>query len=658
MTHTRLYATLSAWCISCMAVFGQTHTVSSPDGRIAAEIGTDGKLSYSITYDGKTIVEDSEIGMTLADGTDAGKPTKKISSKRRSVKERISAPLYRQKEILSEYNELFLNLRNGFTITFRVFNEGVAYRFSHISKEGGVIVSETAEINFPEDHKAWLPYSTNPERPMAMAYQNTYDHCNLSQAKDILAFLPVTADCGQVKVTVMESDLEAYPGMFISVDKEESALVGIFAPYPKSTDFYPWRMQEYVTGVEDYIARTSGPRDFPWRILAITEDDTQMPVNNMVYALASPSRIEDTSWIRGGHVAWEWWNDWGLSGVDFKAGINMETYKHYIDFASANGIEFVVLDEGWYDPKSGDMLTVIPELDLEELIVYGKERNVSLILWTVFNVLDSQLEEACTKYSDLGICGFKVDFLDRDDQTAVEMVYRIADACARHGLTLDLHGTYKPTGLNRTYPNIINFESVFGMEEVKWAVPGTDMPLYDVTFPFIRMACGPVDYTPGAMTNASKADFQAIYYNPMSMGTRCHQLAAYIVHDSPLTMLCDAPTNYKGEEECVEFITSIPTVTDRTVIPAGKIGEYIVTAREKDGAWYVGGMTSWEARDIELCFDFLPEGREFKAVIFTDGINADKQGEDYRVRRDVSIRKGDRMDIRMASGGGFAMILN
>lgn len=641
-----------------LLMHGNNYRVTSPDGRISMDICTDGSLTYRISLDEEEIVAVSAIGMTLADGTAVGMNPKVTSARTARTSQTISAPLYRQSSFDYRANELTLKLKGGFGVTFHVSDEGAAYRFFTTSDKEHVIAGETAEVNFGTDRKAWIPYSTNPENQMAMAFQNTYDNCLLSQTKDILAFLPVTVDCGKAKVTVMESDLEAYPGMFVEVDKEGHGLKGKFAAYPKTTDFYPWRVQEYVTETEDFIAKTSGKRTYPWRILAISTDDRQMPVNNMTYALASPSRIEDTSWIRGGHVAWEWWNDWGLSGVDFKAGINMDTYRHYIDFASANGIGFVVLDEGWYDPKSGDMLTVIPELDLEELVRYGKSRNVGLILWTVFNVLDSQLEEACSRYKAMGIEGFKVDFLDRDDQTAVEMVYRIADACARHKLTLDLHGIYKPTGLNRTYPNVINFESVFGMEEVKWAVPGTDMPLYDVTFPFIRMACGPVDYTPGAMTNASKADFQAIYYNPMSMGTRCHQLAAYIVHDSPLTMLCDAPTNYEGEEECVEFMASVPTVTDRTLIPEGKIGEYIVSAREKDGRWYIGGMTNWDAREIVLDFGFLPEGREFKAVIFTDGINADKQGEDYRVRRNVSIRKGDRMDIRMASGGGFAMILN
>ena len=334
----------------------------------------------------------------------------------------------------------------------------------------------------------------------------------------------------------------------------------------------------------------------------------------------------------------------------------MDTYKYYIVFASRNGLEFIVLDEGWYDPKSGDMLTVIPELDLPELIVYGKSKGVEIVLWTVFNVLDSQLEAACKKYADMGIKGFKVDFLDRDDQTAVEMVYRIAEMTARYKLTLDLHGIYKPTGINRTYPHIINFESVFGMEEVKWTDIKNNMPLYDVTFPYIRMMAGPVDYTPGAMRNATKADWRAMYYTPASMGTRCHQLAAYIVHDSPFTMLCDAPTNYLNEQECVDFIASLPVEVDSTFIASGELGKYIVTVRKKDVNWYIGGMTNWDERDVQLDFSFLPEGVSYTAVLFKDGVNANKQAEDYR-KETICINKDSRLTLHLASGGGFAMKL-
>lgn len=632
------------------------YVLSSPDGTLKVEISAGNELAYQVMHGNDTILSHSNIGLVLENGTIVGKTPRITGERRRKIKDNIESPFYRFKEFVATGNELDLKLKGGFGIIFRAYNEGVAYRFYTTQSSDIIIKEEQAEFNFKEDYTAYLPYTTNDKKPMAMAYQNVYDITPLSKAQPKLAFLPVTVDCGSVKLTLLESDLEAYPGMFVQSQQGKYGLKGVFAPYPAKTDFYPWRKQEYVTETTDFISRSRGSRSYPWRVLAITEKDTDMPVNNLVYALASPNRIGDTSWIKTGKVAWDWWNDWNLKGVPFKAGINMDTYKYYIDFASRNGLEFIVLDEGWYDPKSGDMLTVIPELDLTELIAYGKSKGVEIVLWTVFNVLDSQLEAACKKYADMGIKGFKVDFLDRDDQTAVEMVYRIAEMTARYKLTLDLHGIYKPTGINRTYPHIINFESVFGMEEVKWTDIKNNMPLYDVTFPYIRMMAGPVDYTPGVMRNATKADWRAMYYTPASMGTRCHQLAAYIVHDSPFTMLCDAPTNYLNEQECVDFIASLPVEVDSTFIASGELGKYIVTVRKKDVNWYIGGMTNWDERDVQLDFSFLPEGMSYTAVLFKDGVNANKQAEDYR-KETIRIDKDSRLTLHLASGGGFAMKL-
>ena len=634
----------------------KNYTLSSPDGGLKVEISTGDGLSYRIMHENDTILSHSNIGLVLADGTLVGKSSRVTRERRKKIEDKVESPFYRFKEFIAACNELDLKLQGGFGVTFRAYDDGVAYRFYTTVASEVTVKDEMAEFNFPQDYTAYLPYTTNDKKPMAMAFQNVYDITPLSKAQPKLAFLPVTVDCGSVKLTLLESDLEAYPGMFVQSQQGKYGLKGVFAPYPAKTDFYPWRKQEYVTETTDFISRSRGSRSYPWRVLAITEKDTDMPVNNLVYALASPNRIGDTSWIKTGKVAWDWWNDWNLKGVPFKAGINMDTYKYYIDFASRNGLEFIVLDEGWYAPKSGDMLTVIPELDLPELIAYGKSKGVEIVLWTVFNVLDSQLEAACKKYADMGIKGFKVDFLDRDDQTAVEMVYRIAEMTARYKLTLDLHGIYKPTGINRTYPHIINFESVFGMEEVKWTDIKNNMPLYDVTFPYIRMMAGPVDYTPGAMRNATKADWRAMYYTPASMGTRCHQLAAYIVHDSPFTMLCDAPTNYLNEQECVDFIASLPVEVDSTFIASGELGKYIVTVRKKDVNWYIGGMTNWDERDVQLDFSFLPEGMSYTAVLFKDGVNANKQAEDYR-KETIRIDKDSRLTLHLASGGGFAMKL-
>lgn len=629
-------------------------SVSSPSGKIGVTIADNSGngVQLAIAYEGKQLLAPSSISLT----TDGSKriPTIKGSSVKENVREKIEAPFHHTPQIDAEWTELNVSLSNGQIMNMRVFDDGVAYRFATTGKKEEIIIDEEALYRLAGDPTLFLAHSTNQKEPLAMAFQNFYTVTPASSADPLPAFLPATADYGDgLKMTIMESDLEAYPGMFLTADSTTNTLTGLFARYPSKTDFYPWRKQEYVTGRENYIAKTDSARTFPWRIFAITTDDTQMPTNNLVYTLAAPSRLRDISWVKPGKAAWEWWNDWGLRNVPFKAGINNDTYKYFIDFAAANGIEYVVLDEGWYDPKSGDMLTTIPEIDLPMLVSYANEKGVGLWLWTVFNVLDSQLEEACSKYSDMGIKGFKVDFLDRDDQTGVEMTYRITDATARHKLMLDLHGFYKPTGLNRTYPNVVNFESVFGMEEMKWSEPTVDMPEYDVTFPFIRMMCGPVDFTPGAMHNATKVDWKAVYSNPLSQGTRCHQMANYIVQDSPFTMLADSPTNYIENQECTDFLSSLPTVFEGTEVLDGHMGEYIVTLRKGENCWFIGGQTDWNPRDYELDFSFLPSGA-YKVTLFKDGINADKQAQDYEVET-FTVNSGSRKAIRLAPGGGFAV---
>ena len=657
MKHTFIYLFFLSFCLS-QYVAGKSYSVKSPNGKLEVSVFIDSQITYQLTFNEKLLLDKSNINL-LFEGQTAGKIHVTGHKTRRST-ENIISPFYRVASFTETYNELDISLKGNYGIHFRVYNEGVAYRFYTTKKDSIIIKNETAEFNFPEDYISYMAYSTatGGRDPYAMAFQNLYTKSLLSEvASDQVAFLPVTIDYGNgMKLTITESDLEAYPGMFIRGGKNNTILKGEFAGYPSKMERYPWRHMTYVAERHNFIAKVAGVRTFPWRILALSENDTQMPLNPLVYALAAPNRIGNYSWVKPGKVAWDWWNNWGISGVDFKAGINMDTYKYYIDFASDNGIGYIILDEGWYDPKSGDMLTVIPEIDLQALISYASNKKVDIILWTVFNVLDEQLEEACRKYSAMGVKGFKVDFLDRDDQTAVEMTYRIAEATARHKLMLNLHGFYKPTGLNRTYPHIINFEGVFGMEEMKWSNIDKDMMEYDVTMPYIRMMCGPVDYTPGAMRNATKDSFRDIYNNPMSQGTRCHQLAAYIIHDSPLTMLADNPTAYKKEQECTDFIVDIPNSgIEETRILDGKMGEYIITARKIGTDWYIGGMTNWNAREVILDFSFLKAG-EYDAVLFKDGMNADRQASDYK-KEELIMTPADKLKIALAPGGGFAMSL-
>ena len=602
MRMKRLKFISVALLLSAMAVQGQakTRTLKSPNGRIVVEVSDDRLVR--VTRDGVEVVA-------------------------------VEAAM------------------EGLRPEVRVFDDGVAYRFSTRNKRETIVRDELALFRFPADAKAWLAYSTNDDNPFAMAFQNVYHETALSQADDKLAFLPVTVQSGGVKVTILESDLHSYPGMFLH--PEGSSLRARFAPYPKEMAYYRWRGMSHVAATEDYIARSTGPRTYPWRVLAIADDDRQMPVCDIVERLAEPSRIADTSWIKPGKVAWDWWHDWNLKGVDFKAGINTDTYIYYIDFAQKFSLPYIVLDEGWYDSNRADLMNPIADIDLPRLVDYGRQNGVGIVLWTVFNVLDEHLDEACRKYAGMGVKGFKVDFLDRNDQTAVEMAERIAATCARYRLVLDFHGFFAPTGLSRTYPNVLNYEGVFGMEECRWAKRDTDMPLYDVTFPFIRMMAGPVDFTPGAMRNGTRDNWVACYQNPVSMGTRCHQAACYVVHNTPFTMLCDAPTTYEREAEYTRFIASVPDTWDESRVVLGELGKYIVMARRKGSVWYVGAQTSWEGRELSLPLSFLGEGR-WQATLLSDGINANHNAEDYRFDRKTVV-PSDVMPIRMASGGGFVM---
>ena len=640
---------------NAQSLLAKTYDVNSPNGRLTARIAIEGQCQFSILLDGEELMAPSTIGLTLKDGKQAYSQAKVARSKRSSINKTIEAPMYRQASFTFKANQLDLKLKGGFGLIVLATDEGVAYRFYQTNKGTTTIYDEVADYQFGADRTAWLAYSTNKEKPYAMAFQNIYHETAISKAEDQAAFLPVTIDCDKAKVTLLESDVVSYPGMFVRAN--DGSLKAEFAPYPKAMDYYRWRGMSYVKETEDYIARNEGAHNYPWRILAVTEDDTQMPLNNMVYALARENKIGPTDWIKPGKVAWDGWNDWNLRGVDFVAGINYDTYKYYIDFAAAHGLEYIVLDEGWYDSNKANIMQPIEEVRLPELIAYAKSKGVDIVLWTVFNVIDEKLEEACKHYADMGIKGFKVDFLDRNDQTAFEMVERLAECAARHHLMLDLHGIYAPVGLNRTYPNIVNYEGVFGMEEVRWTELKNDMPLYDVTFPYIRMMAGAVDFTPGAMRNGTKEDWAAIYNKPISMGTRCHQAACYIVHDSPFTMLADSPTNYEDDEPYTQYIASLPTVFDETRILQGKMGEYIVTARRLGDTWYIAGQTNWDARDLTIDFSFLPEGKSYKAHLLTDGINAHHDAEDYRLST-MDCNSTTQQTIHLAPGGGFVIKLN
>lgn len=648
------------FCSSSLTITAQKHLkVVSPNGKLKADISIGDSVEYSVTHDGDVVLDKSPISMTLTDGSVLGVSAKLSGSSRESVNRVLPAIAYKKSEVVDNYNELTLKFRGNYAIVFRAYNDGVTYRFVLSRKKPFEVESEQAEFNFPGTPKAYIAYSNTSENsPLASQYMNSfeyvYSHVPLTDwnMKRLgISPLLVEAPNGK-KVCITEADLMDYPGMFLYPTESLTGVKGVFAPYPKDIRQGGHNeLQGLVRSREPFLAKCDGPTAFPWRIVIVSGEDHELVDSDMVYKLATPARPGDYSWIKPGKVAWDWWNNWNIYGVDFKAGVNNETYKYYIDFAAAYGIEYVILDEGWAVNKQADLFQVVPEIDLEELVRYANSKNVGLILWAGYYAFNRDMERVCKHYSEMGIKGFKIDFMNRDDQLMVDFHRKAAETALRYKMLVDFHGTYKPTGLHRTYPNVVNYEGVFGLEQMKWASLDTDMVTYDVTMPFIRMVAGPVDYTQGAMRNASKHNYRSIYSEPMSQGTRCRQLAEYIIFESPLNMMCDNPSNYMKEDECTRFIASIPTVWDRTISLNGKVGEYITIARQKGEDWYVGAMTNWDSRKLEVDLSFLGEG-SFEGEVFKDGVNANRAACDYK-RELIEIPADRKLTIPMKSGGGY-----
>ena len=635
------------------------YVLASPDGKLQVMVETGDGIHYSLVHDGDLLVGRSEIGMYMTDGSKFGglEQVKKAST--RGVDQTIKAILYKKAEVVDKFNELTLKFKE-FSLVFRAYDDGMAYRFVSHKEDPYNVDHETAEFNFAKDWNMWAAYVAQHTESLESQYynsfENTYSYTPLSSwNKERLAFLPLMVEGPRgKKVVVTESDLIDYPGMYLYNEKGDKNLSARFAPYPNEVRQGGHNnLQLEVRSRQPYIAKCVGNEKFPWRIIAVSEDDVQMADNDMVYRLARPA---DTTigwnWVKPGKVAWDWWNDWNIAGVDFKSGINTETYQHYIDFASANGIEYVILDEGWAVNGAADLFQVVPEIHLEKLVKYASERNVGLILWAGYWAFDRDMEKVCKHYSNMGIKGFKIDFMDRDDQHMVQFHQRAAMTAARYKLMVDFHGTYKPSGLNRTYPNVINYEGVHGLEQMKWSPASVDQVTYDVTFPFIRMMAGPVDYTQGAMRNATRSNYHPVYNEPMSQGTRCRQLAQYVVFESPLNMLCDSPSNYSKETECMEFISTVPTVWDETRALCGEVGKYIAMARRSGEEWYVGGMTDWNERTLTLDLSFLPQG-VYSVELYRDGVNADRRASDYK-KEVFDLPLNGLLKVKMAPGGGFA----
>ena len=650
---------------------GKAHyEVSSPNGKVKVAVTNSNTIKWSVTYDGKTVLLPSEINIQLqqANKTLGLGKIGKVSKKQ--IQSSFNNPFYKKATISDDYGQLLLYTNQKFTIEVRAYNDGAAYRLISGHTKSTMVVNEVAEYCFAADYQAFVPYvnDTRGGERYCYSFESYYDEQPLSKMfTDSLAITPLAVCLPEgMKAIVMDAGVENYPGMML-VKGQGNTLKAQFAPYPLAQEIGGFdRLNLVPSKRADYIAKLQGRQSLPWRAVVITEKDVDILNCDMSQRLAPACRIADTSWIRPGKVAWDWWNNCNITGVDFPSGMNTNTYLYYIDFAAKNHIEYIIIDEGW-SGKESLMSNLSDEIDLKRLIAHGQEKGVGIILWSSWRNLigndplggTTVSEQVMKHYADMGIKGFKVDFFDRDDQQVIASAYQLAECAARHHLVLDYHGL-KPFGIQRAYPNIFNFEGVKGLENSKWEPrsgngPLHDQPHYDVTIPYLRMLAGPLDYTPGAMANAMKDSFFGNNDHPMSQGTRVHQMAMYTTFEAPLQMLADSPTKYMQNQECTDFIAQVPTTFDETIALDGELGKYTLIARRKGSTWYLAAMTDWVPRDLTVDLSFLGSGQH-QADIFADGVNAGKEATDYLHTR-KTVSSSDRLPIHLSSGGGWTAII-
>jgi len=640
-------------CI-CSSALHASDSVSiySPNARIRVLVESGKELNFSISFDSRPLIFPSDIGLQPDVNTGVSRGMSFNKATQEKIRSVIVSPFPEKRaRIPDNYNELTIRFNQPTGLIFRVYDDGVAYRWVSFFQDSIIIKNEIAVFRFPPSSTGYFPEIT--KRDNADIFHTSFEELYRYKPLDSLragsvSFSPVLVLTeGGPKVVITESDLEDYPGMFIS-GTNSTTLSGIFPEVPAEERVadgeYP---QVIVTRRKDYIARTAGSRKFPWRVFLIAEKDRELPANDLVYRLASPSRLPDISWIHPGKGTDEWIVSENLFNVPFKSGINTATYKYYIDFAKKFGFDRIMLDAGWSDTR--DLFKINPAINMDTLAAYAREKHIKLSMWTLAMTLDRQLEPALAQFNKWGVDFIMTDFMDRNDQEMVRFYFRMAEACARHHLMIMFHGAFPPAGFGRTYPNAITRESVLGSEYNIWSDKPT--PDHNLLLPYIRMTAGPMDYEPGLLNNATKSGFRPVPENVMSSGTRTHQAAMFVVYESPIQIFSGNPSQGLKEPEFMKFLGSLPTVWDTTIVMDGKIGEYIVTARKKGADWYIGAMTNWTARELEMDLSFLGPA-DYRATLCEDGVNADRYASDYTLTQ-KNLKRGERLRIRMAPGGGF-----
>jgi len=622
----------------------QRYVLNSPDKKITAEIEFNHEITIKITKGDQSVFNLS--GLSLETDLNKSNDQRVIKSIVNSVNQEVK-PVIRDKcEIYRNcYNELIITFNPGRALTFRLFDEGLAYRFSTSVKDSLTILKENLKIQFQENDSVRFQAS----KTFRTAYETPYEFKKLSELESgKLCNLPILIEKQNGSfVMITESDLYKYPGLWVT-GTGKAELTAINPPYPKKLSYTGSIYSSgQVADQFDYIARVAGTRTYPWRLFAISDHEDGLINNNMVYLLASPTLLKDVSWVKPGVVMFDWWGKNSIYGVNFKAGVNTETAKYYIDFCAANGFRYFLFDDGW-SPK-GDLLHEVPGLNMSEVTTYAKSKGVDIMLWVIWNSLQKQWKPAFDLFEKWGIKGIKMDFMDRDDQQMVEFYEAVASKAAEKRMVIDFHGAYKPCGLSRKYPNVLTREALIEFEYSGGS--NLDNPEHHNLLPYIRMFTGPMDYIPATMRNSNKGNFRPIGDYPMGQGTRAHAMALFVILSSPMEMLPDSPSDYYHEQECTGFLAKIPVEWDETRLLKGKIGKYTVLARRAGESWYIGAITNQDERTLEFPADFLKQGK-FHIEVIEDGINANTRATDYK-KSEKDILPGDVLKLKLAAGGGW-----
>lgn len=640
--------------LSALPASAEDFRLRSPDRALEAVVHADGTLAVEVRRGGKRVASAPAIGLDIDGRLHADALPALSGSARRSVDETIlPAVAEKRSSIPDRYNELRLSFGPALAATFRAYDDGIAYRFETAIDGDITVRDERAGLRFAKGDTVWIALSGCREEPGVDCFQTAYESNYAKLAVDAvpdegLAFLPLVAKTAGGYAGFTESDLRDYPGLWLRRVPGEPALRGDFPRYPLEEKVFGGEFrQSLVVRRADYLARTQGRRTFPWRVLMVSPDAAGLLGNDLVYRLASPLQLDDTAWIRPGKSTEEWITSRVLYGVDFKSGLNTDTYRHYIDFAADYGLQYMMFDAGWSDPH--DNARVNPDIDVPGLIAYARGKGVGVLLWNEAHALSQNLEAALDRYAAWGASGIMVDFMDRDDQPMLRFQERVAREAAKRRLVVNLHGVAKPTGLQRAYPNLLTREAVLGHEYDMWSDRAT--PAHAATVPFVRMLAGPLDWEGGSMLNGTQKTFRVVGEQPMSQGTRTQQLAQYVVYDSPLQYLAGTPSDYRAEPAFTCILAGIPTTWDETRPLQGEIGEYLVVARRKGVAWYLAAMGDWTARKLDVPLSFLPAG-EYAATVVADGANADRHAADYRIES-RALDSRESLRIGLAPGGGF-----